>query len=390
MSNSKDNIFNLKLTDISGENSQEILDKYISNLENFLNTTELDSSSKSIYSAYLNGLKYYQYVSNPNGDFFHKTLDLVNAQYNELAKKFPGLQSEGRIKSVLSADEKIKDKICEYIQDGRDFSHLNYSLRDFVAFRFITPDSKFPNFKFLNIQKCYKILKDHVSISEQQGFRAIPIRQERLNKIKEPHEFDKDPKTEGIYIPKHKSPFFSKRFTTFVKDYIRYPKKSLYQSLHYSVNVPLSVDKVFPVAIEYQFRTQEMHEHSEHGIFSHDKTYKPNKLFHVLNVPTFIKLDSTGKFKVQSFEKNLQTKYGKFEDFYQIPYRAFRKLSPEDQQHILEGTHGAVFNEDTYKWEVNEINCLPGLTFRKYQINHTDIQKKFKETIKNKSLQKEK
>ena len=156
MSNSKDNIFNLKLTDISGENSQEILDKYISNLENFLNTTELDSSSKSIYSAYLNGLKYYQYVSNPNGNFFHKTLDLVNAQYNELAKKFPGLQSEGRIKSVLSADEKIKDKICEYIQEGRDLSHLNYSLRDFVAFRFITPDSNFFHSKFLAVQNCYR------------------------------------------------------------------------------------------------------------------------------------------------------------------------------------------------------------------------------------------
>ena len=211
-----------------------------------------------------------------------------------------------------------------------------------------------------------------------------------MAKIKEPHEFDKDPETEGIYIPKHKSPFFSRNFTNFVKDYIRYPKKSLYQSLHYSVNVPLSVDKDFPVAIEYQFRTQEMHEHSEHGIFSHDKTYKPNKLFHVLNVPTFIKLDSSGKFKVQSFEKNLQTKYGKFEDFYKIPYRTFVKLSPEDQQHILEGTHGAVFNENTYNWEIAELNCLPGLDFKKYQINHTDIQKKFKDTIKRKSLQQEK
>lgn len=390
MSNSKDNIFNLKLTDISGENSQEILDKYISNLENFLNTTELDSSSKSIYSAYLNGLKYYQYVSNPNGDFFHKTLDLVNAQYNELAKKFPGLQSEGRIKSVLSADEKIKDKICEYIQEGRDLSHLNYSLRDFVAFRFITPDSNFFHSKFLAVQNCYRVLNHHIDISRKQGFRAIPIRKARLAKIKEPHEFDKDPETEGIYIPKHKSPFFSRNFTNFVKDYIRYPKKSLYQSLHYSVNVPLSVDKDFPVAIEYQFRTQEMHEHSEHGIFSHDKTYKPNRLFHVLNVPTFIKLDGSGKFKVQSFEKNLQTKYGKFEDFYKIPYRTFVKLSTEDQQHILEGTHGAVFNKNTYNWEIAELNCQPGLDFRKYQINHTDIQKKFKEAIKNKSLQKEK
>ena len=69
---------------------------------------------------------------------------------------------------------------------------------------------------------------------------------------------------------------------------------------------------------------------------------------------------------------------------------SFVKLSTEDQQHILEGTHGAVFNKNTYNWEIAELNCLPGLDFRKYQINHTDIQKKFKEAIKNKSLQKEK
>ena len=110
MQNTKD-IFNLKLTDISGNTSEEILDTYINNLENFINATNLPSSSYKIYMAYLNGLKYYQSLANPNDNAFKELLSFMNSQYITLKKKYPKLNLEGRIKSLLSADEKIKDKI---------------------------------------------------------------------------------------------------------------------------------------------------------------------------------------------------------------------------------------------------------------------------------------
>lgn len=391
MQSTKD-IFNLKLTDISGDYPKQILDIYISKLENFISSAKLDRASYDIYTAYLEGLKYYQFLSNPNTNFFKELLSLVNTQYNILKKKYPNLQAEGRIKSLLSADEKIKDKICEYIKDDRDLKKLNFSLRDFIAFRFILPKRKFFSSERLDVQKCYKLLKDHITIAEKQGFKPIPIRKERLEKIKEPHTYDIDAKEIGLYIPRFKSPFFLKRFSSFVRDYIRYPKKTLYQSLHYCLNTPIIKTDDFSGAIEIQFRTNQMHEHSEHGAFSHDEIYKQSNFFHILNIPTFIKSNNYGILEVQNFEKNLKIKYGEFEDIYQIPYTSFKtKLSEADQKKILDGTHIAILNEDTYKWEVKELNYMPALDYKKYQINHTTIQKNFRKLIKHtKNLEKEK
>ena len=381
MHNTKD-IFNLKLTDISGNTSEEILDTYINNLENFINTTNLPSSSYKIYMAYLNGLKYYQSLANPNDNAFKELLSFMNSQYITLKKKYPKLNLEGRIKSLLSADEKIKDKICEYIKENRDLKNLNFSLRDFIAFRYILPKNKFFNSEFLEVQRCYKLLKDQIHIAEKQGFNPIPIRKERLEKIKGKHNYNINPKEVNLYIPKFKSPFFLKRFSSFVRDYIRYPKETLYQSLHYSANLP-NFENTSQKAIEFQFRTSNMHKHSEYGIFSHDKIYKQNNFFHILNVPTYIKSNNYGLLEPLTFEKNLKTKYDDFQNIYNIPYSAFKsKLSLEEQKKLLDGTHCAVFNNSSYKWEIKELKFMPILDYKKYQINHTSIQKNFRKIIK--------
>lgn len=377
-----EDIFNLKLTDISGNTSREILDTYIDNLENFINTTNLPNSSSKIYMAYLNGLKYYQSISNPNDNAFKKLLSLMNSQYTSLKKKYPKLKLEGRIKSVLSADEKIKDKICEYIKENRDLKDLNFSLRDFIAFRFILPKNKFLNSEFLEVQRCYRLLNKQIHIAEKQGFVPVPIRKERLEKIKEKHNYSTNPKEANLYIPKFRSPFFPKRFSSFVRDYIRYPKETLYQSLHYSANLP-NFENASQKAIEFQFRTSNMHKHAEYGIFSHDKIYKQNNFFHILNVPIYIKANNYGLLEPLTFEKNLKTKYDDFQNIYNIPYSAFKtQLTLDEQTKLLSGTHSAVFNAISYKWEIKELNFMPILGFKKYQINHTSIQKNFRKIIK--------
>jgi hypothetical protein len=380
MSYNKD-LFNLKLTDIPGNNSYEILKKYIFELEKFLKISNLDENSKSLYLAYLRGLEYYKYVSNPNGKVLKNSLKLVNEQYKILSKKYKNLQVEGRIKSVLSSDEKIKNKICEYIKDGRDLSKLNFSLKDFIAFRFILSENKFTNEK-IETQKCYKLLADHIKITKSQGFTPILVRPERIDAIRKRQTYYQNPKDAGIYIPKKKSVFFKKEFVSFVKDYIRYPKKSLYQSLHYCVSLPNSNFYVYPTSIEFQFRTQNMHNHSEHGISSHDNIYKRNNFFNILDVPIFIKPNSNNDLECLDFDKNLAIKYAQFEKIYNIPYKLFKKVfSYKEQCQILSGTHIPKLNEDTYHWETCELKYLPWLDFKKYKINHTEAQKKFKQAL---------
>jgi hypothetical protein len=374
-------LFNLKLTDISGTSSYEILEKYIFELEKFLKHSTLDENSKLLYSTYLRGLEYYKYVSNPNGKVLKNTLRLVSEQYKILGKKYKNLQVEGRIKSVLSSDEKIKSKICEYIRDGRDLSKLNFSLRDFIAFRFILCEEKFVKEKF-EVQKCYKLLADHIKLIEEQGFVPIAVRPERLEAIRKRQTYYQNPKESDIYIPKNKSIFFKKRFSNFVKDYIRYPKKTLYQSLHYCVNLPNSNFYVYPTSIEFQFRTQNMHNHSEHGVSSHDNIYKKNNFFHILNLPTFIKPNSNNDLECLGFDENLAIKYVQFEKLYNIPYKIFKNVfSYKEQCQILAGTHIPKLNEETYKWETCELNYLPWLDFKKYKINHSEAQKKFKQAL---------
>ena len=122
---------------------------------------------------------------------------------------------------------------------------------------------------------------------------------------------------------------------------------------------------------------------SEYGIFSHDKIYKQNNFFHILNVPTYIKPNNYGLLEPLTFEKNLKTKYDDFQNIYNIPYSAFKsKLSLEEQKKLLDGTHCAVFNNSSYKWEIKELKFMPILDYKKYQINHTSIQKNFRKIIK--------
>ena len=380
MSNSNE-LFNLKLTDIPGKNAQEILATYIKELDSFIKHCSLDENSKLLYSTYLRGLEYYQYISNPRGKFLHNSLKYVNSQYKILSNKYKNLSVEGRVKSLLSSDEKIKNKICEYIRDNRDLKDLNFSLRDFVAFRFILKDSKKTTEK-KEVKKCYKLLRDHINLCEKSGFTLIPVRAERLDAIRKQQIYTHNPNEVNIFIPNKKSKYFHKRFTPFVKDYIRYPKKTLYQSLHYCANLPKPNFYNYPATLEFQFRTENMHHNAEKGIFSHDAIYKKNNIFHILNVPTFIRLNNNDELQCLSFDKNLKIKYGQFEDLYNIPYKIFKRVfSVQEQKQILEGTHMPVLNENTARWEARELNYLPWLDYKKYKINHTEAQRKFKQAI---------
>ena len=61
------------------------------------------------------------------------------------------------------------------------------------------------------------------------------------------------------------------------KDYIKHPKENGYRSLHLVVEIPIFLaEKVQPIPVEIQIRTEEMDELAELGVAAHWR-YKENK-----------------------------------------------------------------------------------------------------------------
>jgi len=120
-----------------------------------------------------------------------------------------------------------------------------------------------------------------------------------------------------------------------VKDYMRYPKESGYQSLHLTVTTPFG-------CYEKQFRTEAQHEHAEYGRASHSKSYKPyeKENFHRLKVPTPLMptRDREGniitpiKLAPLSFEEAVKEYYHKDFSYFAdgLTMDMFKAVHPED------------------------------------------------------------
>ena len=65
--------------------------------------------------------------------------------------------------------------------------------------------------------------------------------------------------------------------TEFVKDFVREPKCNTYQSLHFTLSIPVYSSVLAGCQIEVQLRSAEMHEVAEHGEAAHDE-YKKYRL----------------------------------------------------------------------------------------------------------------
>ena len=148
------------------------------------------------------------------------------------------------------------------------------------------------------------------------------------------------------------------------RDYIMYPKKSGYQSLHvyaipdYVTNIkPPSLPKgIIPpknslCAMEYHFYTRELFNYQAYGLASHKKSYKPHEsTYHRLAVPQFITLNNldedlpsnnieipNSKINVNNFAQCFKKFYGiSFKDLFGISFTDFRdRLKQDDRDDVL-------------------------------------------------------
>ena len=170
---------------------------------------------------------------------------LFNETYDLLDKKHPDLHFyiDGRRKSLISAEKKIML-----------YSSMNKSLdliRDFFAFRIIL----FGDSSIDLTCHCYKVIENIIDFTAKKGFTPC----DRLPLI--------DPQS----LETHQNDYFSKfKYKQFVKDYICFPKKNGYQSIH------LVLVDTKGRHLEIQVRTLDMHTMAEAGSAEHGG-YKEKK-----------------------------------------------------------------------------------------------------------------
>ena len=126
------------------------------NIENYLKNPEVSQRDREVYSAVYNSLNYYKNILSSSHDFetdktfLNSTIQIMKNDYNYLSQLYnshdftmpPVISMNGRIKSLISAVEKIKNKISEYLENGTDLRYLNESLRDFMGVRIVVNPSK--------------------------------------------------------------------------------------------------------------------------------------------------------------------------------------------------------------------------------------------------------
>ena len=332
----------LNLKELVGRR-QVVVPRYVKQIEERLNNAS-DENERKILTAYLTAFKYYEEISNMDGDYVKQTMEYLNKEALYLKERFPYvyIEPQGRIKSPISADTKIREKIKEYIEKGRDLNNITNSLRDFIGFRYIIG---FPNILQSDPQKsieiCYEILQAQMEFQKAHGFEFIEVGETKQKKLKGNKTYKADPKQKGVTIP-DKRPEGIEAFDPYLKDYIMHPTQTLYQSAQYCVIPPWAKDMKngHPAAIEFQVRTEKMHDFAEHDeLAAHNAYKKRTQTFHRLSVPfefTFMpdeKGDLTGNIGQVPYDYSIQKFYGtSFYDRFGIDYKEFITLFDEETQ----------------------------------------------------------
>ena len=213
----------------------EVLESYIK---------ELSNSSKIEDIMHANKLKAYQNVINDK-KYLKSMRTLFNHTFDLLIKKHPKLRFSiaGRKKSLISTERKI----LQYIELGQSLDLI----RDFFAFRIIL----FGNGSLNLIEHCYKVAEEIIELAIENGFTPC----------------DRLPLLGVDDISDHKNEYFSKfKYKQFIKDYICFPKKNGYMSLH------LVLVDTNCRYLEIQIRTIDMHSAIESGSANHED-YKKDK-----------------------------------------------------------------------------------------------------------------
>ena len=426
----------LNLRHYSGHPS-DVIKKIKSDIECYLSTPNLEESRtalhydknntpcmisyniRQIYSAIYNALNYYKNISylpaaeyETESTFLSNSIRTFNEDYDYLSQKYntddlsqdPVIDVYGRIKSPLSFMDKVREKVGEYIEQGRDFRYFNESLRDLIGVRFVITPPKDIQEQGLEAETdyLYKVfydLMEHHGITRpsneplQNGMykffpvnsRYSPNKSEKIKNRPEKEGFAVwvQNGNRGFYRPTKRIPEMEQECVDSVtKDYIRWPKYKGYQSLHVCVIPYFSQDVdhigipnyIIPPAcndsfIEYQFRTGKENEYAEHGPVAHNSEYKPTGSYHRLAVPFYIEFDSPenlaeisydphhllnkplnykNRLKLRNFGESFKKFYGpSFEDFFGIPFKKFRDVfGSQDRNDILSKRKTVIYDNE--------------------------------------------
>lgn len=394
----------LNLRHYSGSVS-DVFKKIKNDIVNYLSKPNINPKSREIYSAIYNALNYYEMLSPEfpeSSTFLQSSLEIFNEDFEYLSQKYtsddpfdlPVVSLSARVKSPLSFVEKVKNKVNEYLNQDRDFSYFNESLRDIIGVRVVIDppssvksqglqaESDYLYNAFFDLMTFRGILDDSDSVFK---FLDVNTRYDKtkLEKIKNSTYSGKfilsgSPLTDSdkleldnyncIVIPQSR-PEFMEKIDSKVKDYRLYPKKSGYQSLHICVTPSFAnlLDKkalpdcILPskasdYSIEYQFRNVREDEFSRLGPASHGKLKPFEKVYHRLAIPSFIDNDNSRKILVpRNFGENYQQFYGpSFEDRFNIPYPLFVSTFDEaTQNEILAEKKEVSFNDFTQAYCVS-------------------------------------
>lgn len=261
----------------------------------------------------------------------NKDLPLIKTLKNHINKQ-----------TLISFRNDLEQEVINYMPDGPDKTKNMYkdycdeTLEDFLFIYEHSLPAKY--FDFLNIISnidnainlnqynldFYKNCKYQNATKEILNSKADKLLQNRENLLQT--ELDE---LKNLDL-KHYEYNFSKakkieKFSSYVKDYMKNPKDTSYQSIHMIIKTPFGV-------YEKQFRTEEQHHNAEFGIGSHEN-YKPHeKDFHRLKVctPLMPKRDEYGEIisPIQlvpsNFDESIKIYFGnKFETYLGMPYNEF-------------------------------------------------------------------
>ncbi|MGN1298716.1 MAG: hypothetical protein ACI4UE_01885 [Candidatus Scatovivens sp.] len=327
--NRKEKNDNLNIVEFYGS-KENVINNYIKYLESMLTKKQLDISQQKLIFAYINKLLEYQKLSDTSTLEFKEFIDYINEEYIYLQNKYPHIPIEfqGRIKSLISTDSKIKKDLKSSLLSGEPFEDI--SIKDILAYRYIL---NIPENLCLDPNEAVKICYDVLTSQIQFNLSKNNILSEAKHVSYPDSELIKQKaKDNNIFIP---SKDFSNEYSKYIKDYIKSPKDSLYQALHIRYIMQSGI------YFESQIKTRQMHEYAEFGGASH-KYYKPRSTFNIHKVPQelgFIKKESGYKIDLLTMDESIKLYYGyDFKDRFGVSFKDFsEKYTEEEKVNILKG-----------------------------------------------------
>lgn len=270
-----------------GLTAQDVIPELIKKLKITFAKLDKDSIQYQAIQTYIKLLQNYLTIATTDSIQTQETLSFFNElslYLQEYAKNaYPQLDTyirpRGRIKSPISANKKIKEKIASALKNGKPLDEIKIS--DFIAFRFIVEvRDAYGNLvpESLSVSICYRLVEEAMEFIKARETLT-------LTKVSSVKQNDNIP--DDIYHPITRPAYIEKNLA-YIKDFIFMPKPgSNYQSEHLQfVLTPSNGD--LPISGEFQFRTFLMNEYAERGHASHKK-YKTREKISYLAIPQILK-----------------------------------------------------------------------------------------------------